>query len=203
MRFGILKGSTNTGLDSEVLLDFVAPLNIVSVSPVYSQDMLSLKRKVKTQNVQRWEIETNLLPENNSSDFLIHSLESNYIDYVYVRVPQNTGLNFTTATNITITNTVLKNTNYIDITNASSLVPGEFIKFSGHDKVYIVTESGTGGTGIKVQPSLRQDVYLGESVITGLLVTMKCRYDPTVKLGITYIDGILSDPGSIKLIEML
>jgi hypothetical protein len=201
--FGILLDSTNTGLDTEILMKFVAPMNVISNQPVYSQDMLNLKRRVQSQNIQRWEIETNLLPENYSSNFFVHSTLNGYHNKIYVRMPQNSLLNYTTATNITVANDIAKNNKLIDIVNASTLVPGEFIRFGNHAKVYLVTKAGVGGSGIEITPSLRQDIFTGEPIYTGGLVTMEAYYDSTTKIGISYIDGILSDPGSVKLIEAL
>ena len=71
MLYGILKDSTNTGLDSQLQCIFNAPLSVISNQPAYVQDMMSLKRVVGSQNVQRWEIEANIQPTNDSANFLV------------------------------------------------------------------------------------------------------------------------------------
>jgi hypothetical protein len=203
MKFGILKACQNSGLDDEIMLQFVAPMTIVSNQPAYSQDMVNLKRKVRSQNVQRWELETNLEPESYFSSFLVHSVNNGHYTPVCIRMPQNSLLNYTTATDITVNGTFNKNTSIININNAQNLVAGEFINFGDHRKVYLVTDGGAGGMGIKIQPALQKTVFDLTPIKTGGNVTLVAYYDPTVRLGITYIDGIIADPGNLKFSEAL
>jgi len=80
---------------------------------------------------------------------------------------------------------------------------GEFLKFAGHDKVYLVTDPGVAGAAVGIAPPLMTSVGSGEVVNMGDTVNMKCRYDVGVILGMSYSDGVLLDPGSIRLIEAL
>lgn len=197
MKYGILASSINTGLDSQIICGFVAPLSVISNQPAYVQDMVNLKRRASSQNVQRWEIEANIEPTVGSTDFAVHSVDKGYSEVFYVRMPQIYGLTLTTdARTVIDINAVGVDT----ITLSGSVNKGEFIQFTGDSKVYLVK---SGGSTINIKPALLKATTAGQAVVTGGNVTMSAYYDSTVKLGLTYIDGILSDPGSLKFIEAL
>lgn len=207
--YGILKGSTNTGIDSELQCIFTAPLSVISNQPAYAQDMMNLKRRVGGQNIQRWEIEANIMPSNNDSNFLVHSVLNGYSEEFYIRMPQVYGNKHSTSIYIEVDAAAQTGQKYIsgidalNIRNASNLWVGEFIKFENHSKVYLVVNGGVNGVGIRISPPLQKDVINTEKLVTGDRVTFKAYYDPSVKLGITYIDGIMSNPGSIKFLESI
>jgi len=95
-----------------------------------------------------------------------------------------------------------------NITGMTNLVVGEFIQFTGDPKVYLVTSAGTQattttGTNVSVEPKLRINISAGTVIKFAGNITMNARYDIDSALGITFTDGILSDPGTIKLIEDL
>lgn len=202
MLAGILKSSSNSGSNAELLAVFAAPLTVRSNQPAYVQDMLNLKRKASSQGAQRWEIETNVVPSSNSAAFMVHSIVNSHVEFLYVRMPQVYGL-AQTANGTTLTNDVAVNATRINITGPLTMIPGEFINIGASTKVYMVTEAGYGGQDIGIHPPLLEAAFAADAVKTGTLVTMVARYDTDTKIGISYIDGILSDPGSIKLIEAL
>ena len=205
MKYGILKSAINTGLDSEIQCGFVTPLSVISNQPAYVQDMANLKRRASSQNLQRWEIEASLEPANDgaSANYLVHSLVNGYSDVFFVRMPQIYGLAFTTSTAVKVATNITKNTDTFNISNAAKLVPGEFIRFANHSKVYLVKTAGADGVGVQIVPKARIDIPANTSIITGNRVTMNARYDTDVKLGLIYTDGILTNPGAVRLIEAL
>jgi uncharacterized secreted protein with C-terminal beta-propeller domain len=200
MKYGILRSSSNTGADAEIQCGFSTPLSVISNQPAYTQSMMNLKYKTNSQNAQRWEIEANLETTNNSPDFLVHSVTAGHANRIYVRMPQVYGafsqdINAGTSS---VTNTKVAGIDTIDITGSIPNV-GEFIQFTGASKVYLVIAKTT--SDIRIAPSLITTVAAATVLLRGGRVTMQAYYDPSVKLGITYIDGVLSDPGSVKLIE--
>jgi hypothetical protein len=66
-----------------------------------------------------------------------------------------------------------------------------------------VLNGGTAGVGVQIAPKLLTDIPISTVIKTGGNITMSCRLDTDVQLGITYVDGILSNPGTVKLIEAL
>jgi hypothetical protein len=190
-----------------VTVRFVTPMSVVSNQPVFVADTLSLKRQVLSQGVQRWEIVTNLEPSNTSADFLLHSVTNGYDQVFDIQVPQvfRRGGNSNTATIIQTINNQLVNSNTIQVSSNGVLNKGEFIKFTNHDKIYLVLNTITTSTNTSLQlfPSLRVAVPNNTLMLTGKDVVMKARYDTSTTLGISYVDGILSDPGTVGFIEVL
>jgi len=190
-----------------VTVRFVTPMSVVSNQPVFVADTLSLKRQVLSQGVQRWEISTNLEPSNNSADFLLHSVTNGYDQVFDVQVPQvfKRSGETSTATTVRVNSLNAANSSTISCNVNGTLLKGEFIKFINHDKVYILLNNVTTSSTAQLQiyPSLRSQVPANTLIATKQNVIMKCRYDTSTALGITYIDGILSDPGTVGFIEAL
>ena len=69
--YGVLKSSVNTGADDELASVFSTPLSINSNQPEFSSDTLSLNRVVSSQGVQRWEIEAEIMPVDNTAEHLL------------------------------------------------------------------------------------------------------------------------------------
>jgi hypothetical protein len=190
-----------------VKVRFVTPMSVVSNQPVFVTDSLNLKRQVVSQKVQRWEITTNLEPSNNSADFLLHSVTNGYDQVFEIQTPQvykKTSV-INTATSITVNNSFNAGLNEIFVSSNGNLEKGEFIKFSNHDKIYLLLNNITSSpnTALKIFPALTEDVILGNLVLSGKQSIMKVRYDLNTTLGISYIDGVLSDPGTVTFIEAL
>lgn len=204
MKYGILKPGLNTGSDDEIQCGFVAPLSVISNQPSYAQDTMNLTRKASSQNVQRWEIEANLEPTNNSANFMLHSIENGHDGIFHVRMPQIANLGAADLTDALTHLSAVAKAYIVTLSGEYDLIPGEYIQFENHSKVYIVTAfTKAGTTTVSVRPRLHKAVPAGTAVRNGGNVTMHARYDSSVRLGITYIDGVLSDPGSVKLIEAL
>jgi hypothetical protein len=203
MKYGILKSEINTGLDSEILCGFVAPLSVISNQPAYVQDMANLKRRAASQNVQRWEIEAGIEPasDGNSANYAVHGLTFGHYGVFYVRMPQVYGLAVTDSTAIKTSTEIGMNSDTFSILNANKLVTGEFIQFANHDKVYLVRDGGSNGNGVKISPSARVTVPATTAIVTGARVKMAARYDNSVKLGLVYTDGIMTNPGSVRIVE--
>ena len=196
MLYGVLKNLTNTGADGELQYYFVAPTAIRSNQPAFVQDTLSLKRLAGQQGPQRWELQTNVESENISARYLTHSLANGVTKIIYIRMPQVTGLSLTTTPANVIANAAAEaSTIQLDC----NLVPGEFIQFSNHTKVYMVLSSAS--QIATITPALRAAVPSGTALKTGSNVTLHARYDYDTIIGISYRDGVLSDPGTIKYVE--
>lgn len=203
--YGVLKSSTNTGLDSELQYVFAAPLNIKSNQPAFISDTMSLKRKVNSQKVQRWEISAEIVPTNDSSNFLVHSVVNGYTDIFFIRMPQVfTPIKLPQNLDLRMTATKLAGSNSLNLSGVTTLdLTGQFISFSGNSKVYLVVSKGVNGVGIGITPPLLSNIANTTIVISGDNVTMRARYDEDTQLGITYVDGVMSSPGTINFIEAL
>jgi hypothetical protein len=201
MIYGILKNSTNTGLDSEIASVFIVPLRVTSNQPDYVQDAINLKRKASSQNVQRWEIEASIAQVLGDPTMLVHGVLNGHHQVFPIRMPQVALLKTTTNT-VTLAADIVAGCTTLNIVGADSLVAGEFFNLGSDPKVYLVTDGGSGGAGVMFEPRLRKNALAGTAFTLGA-VTMQARYDTNTQLGILYNDGILSDPGSITFVEDL
>lgn len=203
--YGVLKSSTNTGLDSELQYIFATPLSIKSNQPAFISDTMSLKRKVNSQKVQRWEISAEIVPTNDSPNFLVHSVVNGYTDIFYIRMPQVYSPNkLPQNLDLRMSATKLAGTNSINLTGAGTIdLTGQFISFSGNSKVYLIVSKGVNGVGVGITPPLLSNIATTTIILSGDNVTMRARYDEDTQLGITYVDGIMSSPGTINFIEAL
>lgn len=196
--------------NGEVISKFVTPMSVTSNQPVFVADTLSLARQVVSREVQRWEITTNLEPSNKSPDLLIHSVINGYNNVFDILMPQVYKPNFIDNRTRVIKPLEAKaagvNTFSTSATAISSrLSKGEFINFANHNKVYLVTNIVTEGTVdyITIFPKLINSIPSSTSIKYGNSVILKARYDTGTMLGITYVDGVLSDMGTVTFIEAL
>jgi len=203
--YGVLKSSVNTGADDELASVFSTPLSINSNQPEFSSDTLSLNRVVSSQGVQRWEIEAEIMPVDNTAEHLLMSVLNGGHSAIYVRMPQP----YTkvkqeyTVPMLSVANQSSGSTS-LTVSGVRPIL-GHFIRFTAHTKVYIVAGVVDNGDNydIMVYPKLAKPVAINEVVQYASRVTAKMKYDSNVVRGIKYSDGVLSSPGSITLIEDL
>ena len=198
MKFGILESTLNES-DDDVIIGFVAPINIHSNQPVSISNSLSLKTSTSSHKVQRWELEANIEPSNTLPRFLTHSLKHGHTKPFLVRMPQ---------VNITIPDLIFKLEK--DVLAGSTKIQvsqegipmGAFINIGKYNqKVYLVI--GVEDDIIEISPPINYDAKKLEVIHVGKDCVLRARYSDEVGLGIKYTDGILADPGTIKLIEAL
>jgi len=194
--------------NNNVIVPFVAPTDIISNIPVISVDSLSLKRyTVRRGNAQRWEIRTGLMPYNQGADLLVHNIENNYTKSFNILMPQvkiNTNANTPISTETEVTYEAgSKEINIQGITEGQKIAKGEFIQFNNHSKVYILLEDVTvSNPKLKIFPELRVPVTEGLVYYRNFgNVILKAFYNVDTALGITFIDGILADPGVVTFVE--
>jgi len=200
--YGILLSSTNTGLTSELLAVFTAPLSLIDNRGENIADALNLKRRGSRQTAQRWEIEAGIAPTRADSSILVHTVKYGHVLPFPIRMPQPAEVICTTAA-VTVNGTIAAGNDTFNINGAPSLVSGEFINIGADPKVYLVVSPGVAGVGVQVSPPLRTTISTLSVIKTNLQVTMQAMYDKDTRLGITYVDGVLSDNGIFKFIERL
>lgn len=206
--YGLLRSSTNTGLRSELIAIFTAPLSIISKKPNFSSETVTLKRRSVVTDIQRWEITAGIQPFEGASELLVHSVVNGYTDAFYARMPQPY-IDSPIPDNLTPTSSQLYQAGIDALTfqsmNGEVLPVGSFIKFAGHSKVYMIKSTTLGGTlnHVTIFPKLTHAVGISEVVYYGSRVTIAVKYANDAQIGITYRDGILATIDSIGLIEAL
>jgi len=95
----------------------------------------------------------------------------------------------------------------ISMTIGSEVFKGDFVRFESHSKVYMITEvipnidPGTNLVTIEFYPALLTSVAISDFAYLGVNATMKMSYDVETMTGMSYMDGILEDLGTIRLVE--
>jgi len=188
--------------------DIVAPFRITSNEPVFSSDTVSLKIRRVKQGAQRWELEFGVTMTDASS-FLADTV-STFDTTTTMEMPQ-LNVRGETISSGTSTSTVSTsgdhgtNDSTIALTGSNGTInKGRFVKFANHNKVYLVTATYNGTGTLNIYPGLRQVVPGGTQLqyLDGT-VTFTAYRDITNISGIIFTDGVLSEAGTINLIEAL
>ena len=208
-KYGILRSSTNTGNDGELVCTFIAPLSIISNKPTYANETVTLKRRAIYTDIQRWEIEAGMAPVEDGSDWFVHNVTNGYSETFFVRMPQiYRKKNISDKLTPKVFADVAGKLDEIYVKDMLSLAlpVGEFVRFKGHGKVYMVKASvkvDGGLNRITIFPKLIQEIAANEEIEYGSRVTMRAKYGDSNKIGISYTDGILAQVDQITLIEAL
>lgn len=215
--YGILKDSTNTGLAGEIDIKFVAPLSVHSNQPSLYADTVSLRRVIVDSGAQRWEIETNLEP-GSGARVMAQQLGVGHHTPFLIRMPQPYSPVAQLSAQEEDQTVLMSATAFVGdrtIYTNNPMLTGEFLRFatSNHTKVYVVTKAALGSLPgssppvaawrVDIAPALSRTEQSGNTVFRGGKVTGTFRYDLDVVLGMRYVDGVLSDPGSVRLVEAI
>jgi len=190
----------------------LAPLTITSNEPTFDVDTVSLKKQRASQNVQRWELSFNTVGTADTQiDMFLGAVTD--IDEVRTMVmPQLPAVDEAITVlidNPTVGVTASKDVLQVTLESGETVgvIPkGTFFKFSNHDKIYVTTsETNLAETTpvINFFPRLRADLTT--------LHTLKLRGDAILTYytsidnmaGITFTDGVLSNAGTIEILEAL
>ena len=189
--------------NGEVIAQFVTPMTMRTNQPILSSDTLSLKRHTVRRKAQRWELETQLEPfSTGAQDLFVNMVTKGYSDLVQIIVPQNYGVIKARTSKSVPTAVGAVGVTAITVTGNVGLIPkGTFIRFHSHSKIYMLTSDLVGEGQMNIYPTLR-------TAVNGTFthrddVIMNCLYDTDTVIGMVYEDGILMNPGTVKLIEKL
>lgn len=204
--YGILKSSTNTGSDAELDSIFSAPTLVTSNAPQFASDSMSLRRAVSSQGVQRWEIEAELMSTVGDVSYFIHSVVNNLNNRIYVRMPSLPGLvGLVDEKSLTLGATISKGAINFSVNGltGAQLIKGEFIQFNGDNKVYVIKDPGENGLGAVLYPPVRSAKLVNTPIKYGKLVTLHGKYDNNNLRGFRTTDGLISSPGTVRIVEDL
>jgi len=194
----------------------VTPFRLSSNEPVFSADSISLKVRRVKQGAQRWELEFNTIMTDPADTFA--DMITNFHNTVTLEMPQlntrgETISQGTCNTLVSVSTAHSANDSTVTIDGmgiSTTIKKGRFVKFSNHDKVYLVTAtstaSGLGVATLNIYPSLRTEVPNDTQLLyrDGTdAITLTAFRDISNSQGIIYTDGILSEMGTISIIEAL
>lgn len=193
-----------------------APFTIESKKIILASETASFKSYRRVGEGQRWDLSFNIITDNPQDIF--DSMLDDNITVSSMTMPQLTTVD-ALVSNITSYPTVLEqrlagqtsialntlNTGSYD-SNTKSIPKSSFIQFSGHDKIYSVRSEVAVGASVTMTifPALQATVNPNETVYltnTPLKPQYTYRRSADQISGITFSDGILVDPGGIRLEE--
>jgi hypothetical protein len=196
----------------------LAPFSINSNSPVYDAETVSLKKIRATQGYQRWELSFECVANDNIAEMFIASVQHINLPKKMImpqikEVQDECTLTGSTPGEADIwTGGATQNASSVKIANndfiSGILKKGSFIKFHGHDKVYLLTadlnmNSTTSYEEAYIFPKLNAPVPQTDTLRYGDLCLLTYFQDISNLQGMSFTDGILADMGSINLQEAL
>jgi len=191
----------------------VAPLTIESNEPIFVGNTTNLKQQRASQGAQRWELSFQIQTKGNEEDYFVGVVTGVSTAKTMIMPQLNSVMSKITVTlpgAVAVTTVPGATEVPVNFGQAGLLPKGSFIKFSNHYKIYLVTENvqtTTSSVSVPIYPPLRGTVFgTGTTVIHGNSFDKpKIQYlrDLETLQGIIYEDGVLINPGTIKLIEAL
>jgi len=190
----------------------LAPLSIISNEPMFDIDSVSLKKQRASQGAQRWELAFGVIGEPDTQVDLFLSAAVGIETATTMIMPQLNKVNdrstldstSTTLFGSTVAGSSIVN---VDASATTGLLPkGSFIKFSNHDKLYVVTADAnftTGSTAVSIYPTLKTTVAAADFMRTDAECTLTYLRSIDSATGITFTDGVLSSIGTVELIEVV
>jgi len=178
---------------------------------MFDADTISLKKLRASQGAQRFEMSFQTLPQNEAvGRAFVESMYNFHVPDSMV-MPQIAQVHdrYSMIGYVNLSNSAEVGDSSIRLLNNSSqqgLLPqGYFIKFANHDKVYVLVDdadmNGTANRTVNIYPPLQQNVPGN----TNVRVEDDCKFvflrDVDSTKGIVFQDGILSNSGTISLVE--
>ena len=193
----------------------VAPFSIYSNEPHFDMTTISLRTVRYSQGHQRWEMNFRLQGEASTEvDLLLGAIENldSTETMIMPQLPSVLARDTTSYPTLddTIFISVAANAGdtfvFADVSFSDGLLPrGTFFKFDNHDKIYITTADTNLSSGADVAlnfyPKLRVDVSNVNRIKTGDEALFTHYRAINNQPGITFTDGVLTDIGSITLVE--
>ena len=184
--------------------EILAPLKIRSNEPTFEMTTMSLKTQRASQSAQRFELTfATATSAANEADALLGSI-TNITTAATMTMPQlpSIAAGNTAGVSLAINANVAAGLSAVTIVSDGIILKGSFIKFSNHDKLYLVTADVAAGTvPVSIYPALRKAVTTAHTFKTGASAVLTYYRSIDNAMGITFTDGLLSNAGSINLIE--
>ena len=191
----------------------LAPFTIRSNEPMFDVDTISLKKERASQGAQRWELEFGTVGVSDTmQDMLIASVTDQSAAQTMF-MPQLTAVDeksSISSNTIDIAASASVGATSVSLTasgKTGTLPKGSFIKFSNSNKMYMTTTDvnldGNTSESVSIYPELRVALTTANTLRNGDLAVLSYYKSIDNQSGITFTDGVLSNSGTISLIEAL
>lgn len=215
MLTGILNVDDFTGLDSNIQIEFVAPIVVRSHQPSSSSDTLTLRRVVSGMNAQRWEFQVKLMPAYYQS-FIATMMMRGHTEKYAIRPPQPERsahlaprVELVTGYNVGPPEYLEGDTTlYLDNAQApaNTFLPGDFITIRdigspAYTKLHMVTAASD--FLLEIWPGVSRTLVGVPAIYSGRKAKGYFYLDVDTPLAMTYQDGIIADFGTLTFVEAL
>ena len=184
----------------------LAPFKITSNQPIYETDTVSLSKQRASQGAQRWELTfTTATSDATEADMLVGMI-TGLATASTMTMPQipSAAKGNTAGVSLVISVAAAAGLSAVTVVSDGIIKKGSFIKFSNHDKIYMVTADVSAGTApVSIYPSFRTSVAITDTFQTGPSAILTYYRDIDSTQGLTFTDGLLSNAGSISLTEAI
>ena len=143
-------------------------ISVKSVTPTLVSVTHSLKRQVRARGGQRWLLDVNFPPMTRAEFQPIWAFsvkqQGQYESFTFTPpiVSQSSGGVVTHS--VTTSSAAIGATSVTIASLSGTLKAGDFIKFSGHDKVYMLTADCASASSIAIEPALVAAVAGAETI---------------------------------------
>ncbi|WP_065324368.1 hypothetical protein [Tritonibacter mobilis] len=188
--------------------EILTPYAINDMRIQFVNESLSLKREITTLAAQRFDLTFSVKPSHDGTAMAVAHM-ANFDNVETMVMPQAIGADekLTLTGTATVKTAGSAGSNNVEIATSSGfgVIPaGYFIKFSNHSKIYLTTAdvdlSDATNKSLNIYPRLLKSVPVNSTIQTGNDAIYTYKRD-LIGRGVTFVGGVLSNPGSIKLIE--
>ncbi len=192
--------------------EILTPYTISDNRTVYLNESLNKKRTTTQLTGQRFDMNFSVKPSHDPSQIMLAHISGFHKTDTMI-FPQGVGLEDkrTYDGSLEVKTALFPGSDEVTVNSisghgANKIIPaGYFITFDGHPKVYMVTEEVTiddmTDKVLKVYPNLQAGIDVNELVQFGDDVIYTYERDIRTARGVTFSNGILTNPGTINLVE--
>lgn len=207
----------------------LAPFTITSNEPMFDMTTVALTTQRASQGYQRWELTFGIVAEpSNQTDVFLSSFQNletagtmimpqlpsvtsatNYVQSTSGATVTTLSLDVGVSATAGAYSVTVSNNNGSGGAACTGVLPkGSFIKFSNHDKLYIVTADTTfpntiNNQTISIYPKLKTNLTTSHSMKAKDSTVLTYFRSIDNATGITFSDGVLSNIGTVNLIEAI
>lgn len=193
-------------------LEIITPFQVSDQRTVFTNESLNMKRRTIELDGQRFDLSFTVRPSHDAGALMVAHMAGFHVTDTMI-MPQIPGIEEARSYNGVAEASVLATAGTSIVTIASvsghgtgKVIPnGYFIKFEGHSKIYMVTEqvtlNNTNNKILNIYPKLKNDVEANEQIKLGDEVIYRYERDMKTVRGMSFSNGVLTNPGSINLVE--
>ena len=194
--------------------EILTPYNIFDNRTVFQNQSLNLQRTTTFLPGQRFDLNFLVKPSHDPSQIMLAHI-SGFHKVDTMIMPQALGMEEkrTFKGSVVAASNAVAGADVVSIVATSgdgvgNIIPaGYFVTFAGHPKLYMVVEdvelNDTTNKSLKIYPRLNSDVAASENVNLGDDVQYTYERDIKTARGVSFNNGVLTNPGTINLIEKI